>query len=252
MKYSVIFIIAIIIASCNAEKREVISEEPIPEIESIDSLVELADSLRVKSEFVDSITPLISESIKDLHGQLMYANEQKQLLEDQLDRGQYVKAMWSEPKKDDTIVASLINKVRKYEKEIADLRRRIYIDSILHSKYIGKSIDKTIINDKPGLNSLLVELDADGANTDRVGVYLIPYSSKAKRKLMQYEVGCDYKNITELQGKPAGYYNGVYFFNDVEEGKYIIKVCTYYGNYKVIKRLEGEQLVRMQLAPPVQ
>lgn len=242
---------------CKASKREeAIEPKVIAQADAsakIDSLLVLSDSVMDKYSFVDSVAPIITEAVLMLQDKLSFANNQKRILEDQLEKGQRVNAMYVAPDKrrDEAEISSLMDKIRKYEIEISDLRRRLYLDSILHSKYIGKSIEKTIITDKPGLNSLLVDIDAEGENIDNLDVYLIPYSKKAKRQ-MEYQISCDYQGISSLNGKQAGHYDGVFFFNDVEPGKYIIKVCTYYGNYKVIHRQQGEQLVKMQLAPPVQ
>lgn len=101
----------------------------------------------------------------------------------------------------------------------------------------------------PDETSLVVNLD--GKIPDNVTLYLIPYSKRIK-KLMVYEASCDESIILKNDFKTAKYYNGLYFFNSVPPGKYLIKICTYYGNYKLITKSQGKDIVKMEVAPPIQ
>lgn len=101
----------------------------------------------------------------------------------------------------------------------------------------------------PDENSIVLDLDGGGIITpDNLTIYLIPYSRKVK-KHMAYEASCA---LGLSENKAATYYKGLYFFNDVEKGKYLIKICTYYGNYKVIKKENGKYNIKMQISPPIQ
>lgn len=70
---------------------------------------------------------------------------------------------------------------------------------------------------------------------------------------MRYDLVCDMIELNKFNPRLAMTYEGQYFFNDLPPGKYLIKVCSYYGNYKVIEReKETYQEVVMQVAPPIQ
>ena len=63
---------------------------------------------------------------------------------------------------------------------------------------------------------------------------------------------CQVKDLNSLGAIQAKFYQGVYFFNDVPTGKYLIKVCALYGDWVEVKRKDGYQTVAMKVAPPIQ
>jgi len=58
--------------------------------------------------------------------------------------------------------------------------------------------------------------------------------------------------IVLLDAKEASYYKGQYFFNDIEPGEYLIKVCALYGNWMVINKKDYKQEIEMLMSPPIQ
>jgi len=63
---------------------------------------------------------------------------------------------------------------------------------------------------------------------------------------------CQLKDLNSLGAVQAKSYKGVYFFNDVPVGKYLIKVCALYGDWVEVKRKDEHQTVAMKVAPPIQ
>ena len=110
---------------------------------------------------------------------------------------------------------------------------------------------------KPNDKSLVIELDkrikGDGDISDQgISVYIMKYTREVKKKFKEYG-NCALSDINSVEAKQAYYYGGLYFFNDVPPGKYLIKVCALYGNWIVINReKETEQKIKMQVSPPIQ
>lgn len=102
----------------------------------------------------------------------------------------------------------------------------------------------------PDENSIVINIDGRSKRgnipTDNLTIYLIPYSNEVKH-MKGYDSSCNSVVATE-----AKYYNGLYFFNSVQPGKYLIKVCTYMGDWKLIKKDRGKQNITMQVSPPIQ
>lgn len=106
-----------------------------------------------------------------------------------------------------------------------------------------------IETEKPNDNAIVINLDGGGVMVPKnLSIYIIPYNKITKRYMI-YEASCD---ATVTSYRAASYYNGVYFLNDIAPGKYIVKICTYYGNYKVIKKDEGKLVFSMSVSPPLQ
>ena len=52
--------------------------------------------------------------------------------------------------------------------------------------------------------------------------------------------------------KKASYYEGQYFYNDIPEGEYLIKICSYYGSSKTINwKGKMQKPITLPLKPPV-
>ena len=52
--------------------------------------------------------------------------------------------------------------------------------------------------------------------------------------------------------KMARFKDGVYKFYDVQPGKYLVKICTYYGGYySLTKSAPGNQEVKYEASPPI-
>lgn len=87
-------------------------------------------------------------------------------------------------------------------------------------------------------------------------IYLIPYNKANKRIIADaklYEIRCDEYNLTKAVGyKMARYYKGSYVFASVSPGKYLVKICTYYGGFYTYNKTTGntEEFV-WDASPPI-
>jgi hypothetical protein len=247
-----LFITAAIFMSCNSN-----SIERSYEHKSADSLIAKADSINEKIASIDSFA-MIVYSIKNKINRL---EKEKLELQSQVNQAT---VYYPEIKKEDYVyddrdsrIKNLSALISQYEKEINSLKRKLVMDSVYHSRTETHNIERneTLI-EKPNDNSLIVELDRKMRNNQEIplqgiDVFIIPYSKKIK-KLMQYDIYCEMRDIKSMNARQAGYYEGNYFFNDIPPGKYLIKVCYYYGGYKLIERVSGYQVVAMKVAPPIQ
>lgn len=194
---------------------------------------------------LDSLKPVVAQTIS----KIKYYESQKQQYQKQVDNIQ----PFSLAKNYDNsyLLDSLKRKLSEANNEIARLKSELnYIAKARNVRPRIIEYDHPAI-EVPGDNSVVVSLDGSSRKgeifvPDNLTVYLIPYEKRLK-KLMSYDSSCE-----ELSGQIAKYYKGVYFFNDVEPGKYIIKVCTYMGNYKLIDKQDGKLSLTMQVAPPIQ
>ena len=111
-------------------------------------------------------------------------------------------------------------------------------------------------------NSLKLNLYYGSTKKDRVEVpgnlkiYIIPYSSANKaiiRDAKVYEINCDQNNLNKAVGyRIAKYKNGHYIFPNLPAGKYLIKICTYYGGYyNYTKKSTGNPTLNWNASPPI-
>ncbi|MGE5106546.1 MAG: hypothetical protein ACM3H8_03315 [Sphingobacteriales bacterium] len=87
-------------------------------------------------------------------------------------------------------------------------------------------------------------------------LYLIPYNSNNRKIIADaklYEIRCDEYNLTKATGyKLARYYKGAYVFSSVAPGKYLVKICTYYGGYYTYtKNSSGTEEFEWDASPPI-
>jgi len=68
-----------------------------------------------------------------------------------------------------------------------------------------------------------------------------------------YEINCDEINLKKAdKRKTAIFSNGYYYFPDVDAGKYLIKICTYYGGfYTYSKQSSGMETLTWDASPPI-
>ena len=90
-----------------------------------------------------------------------------------------------------------------------------------------------------------------GALEQGASVWIMESNRKSKRIMKGY-YNCQVKDLNSLGAVQAKFYKGTYFFNDVPEGKYLIKVCALYGDWVEVKRKDEYQTVAMKVAPPIQ
>lgn len=210
---------------------------------SIGSL-NLRDSLSASIDALDSLKPVVAEIKAQLqeHERLKAEYENKEAV------------IIRETKFDSSEVAALRIKLNQANNEIARLRGDLA--SIERKRNISPVVDTYAVMVQPRIetpdeNAIIITLDGRSKRrgdlpTDNLVVCLIPYSNKVKH-MMSYDSSCN-----EFYSEVANYYNGVYFFNDVPEGKYIIKVCTYMGDWRKIKKDRGRYNLTMQISPPIQ
>ena len=240
----------IFLASCGANNS---NSTKTHKPSTVDSLIKTSDSVNdalrdMKSDMAQAISfakKIVSlKKEKELYEQpVVYADK-------------YSDAYYLPSDDKDKKIRELTEQILFYERENARLRKRIEADSLIKYGKI-KPMPDYIESDppKPDGKSLIVNLDkrmrGDGDISDTAAsVYRIPYSKKIK-KYMRYDIYC--AGVDLSNAKQAYYYGGLYFFNDVPPGEYLIKVCAYYGNYKKIKReTDGYQMVTMQMSPPIQ
>jgi hypothetical protein len=86
-------------------------------------------------------------------------------------------------------------------------------------------------------------------------IYLIPYENNSGiiKKAKVYEINCDEADLKKASNyKVAVYYNGYYYFSNVDAGKYFIKICTYYGGfYNYTKRSGSMETLNWDASPPI-
>lgn len=248
MKY--LYLIFILVA-CNSS-----SEKAAPANDSrIDSLKLMANNV---TDGLQSLDSLATQSINEVRGQIAKLKQENYVLRTKTNEPVYqeLSTEYAELKKDDRdkTIQDLNKMLLAYKEENARLKKRIYNDSVSKTN-VDRVVGKAEV-EKPNDKSLVVTLDkrikGDGEISDQgISVYIMPYNKKSK-KLMHYDQSCPIWDLNSLSAIKAGYFNGLYFFNNVVPGKYIIKVCSYYGNYMVVEREDNYQSIAMKVSPPIQ
>jgi len=216
----------------------------------IDSLIETSDSINhalydMKSDMAQAISYV--KKVNSLK------KEKAEIESGVIYRDAY--AMQYEPSDEkDKKIRELTEKILSYEREISRLKRKISADS---SAKLSKSDFYDIVpEEKPNDKSLVITLNkkirGDGEISETgVSVWIMKYSKKAKKTFKGYD-NCQQKDLNLLDAKEAGYYKGQYFFNDIEPGEYLIKVCALYGNWMVINKKDYKQEIEILMSPPIQ
>ena len=243
----IIPILFILLWSCNSEEARPVE---VAETVSFDSLMVNADSANQElRDFKVSLAQTVSQ-IKEL-------NSRKGEVFNKISSNPvYMDALTFDRVIDTGDYNELRNKLREYETEIARLKKKIYTDSVYHSKVDRVPNSVTYEPEKPNDKSLIIELDrklrGDGDISEQgVSVWIMKYTKKAKKLFKGYD-NCQSKDLNLLDAKEASYYRGQYFFNDIEPGEYLIKVCALYGNWMVINKRDYKQEIEMLMSPPIQ
>ena len=238
--------------ACNSSYEKanpiIISNKPIN-----DSLSLIVDSLK---EWTEDISSVSSYAINAQARIKQLESEKKQV---QFEIGEQptslaMQANDYKPSDDkDKRIYELTQKLRAYEREIAVLKNRLFYDSM---GKVSKNYDVVPNEEKPNDKSLVVilnkKLRGDGDISEQgVSVWIMKYTKKAKKAFKGYD-NCQQKDLNLLDAKEASYYRGQYFFNDIEPGEYLIKVCALYGNWMVINKKDYKQEIEMLMSPPIQ
>src|SRR6187402_2589999 len=226
--------------ACNSSSEKastiVVSEQPLN-----DSISLIVDSLK---EWSENISDISSYAIK-AQARIKQLEKEKQATEKEIEV--YPMAMMSEDYKTDDrdrVIAELRKKVYDYENQIASLKNQLFREQVKVDRVPNK-----IEIEKPNDKSLVITLM--GALEQGASVWIMESNRKSK-KIMKGYYNCQVKDLNSLGAIQAKFYHGVYFFNDVPEGKYLIKVCALYGDWVEVKRKDGYQTVAMKVAPPIQ
>jgi len=235
------YLILLIFISCNSSME---TKEPVmtsPNNSLSDSVGIALDSLKM------SIVDLseLSDFAKDAQAKIKRLEKEKQATEKEIEV--YPMAMMSDDYKSDDrdkIIAELRKKVYDYENQIAVLKNQLFREQVKVDRVPNK-----IEIEKPNDKSLIITLS--GVLEQGASVWIMESNRKSKRIMKGY-YNCQVKDLNSLGAIQARFYHGVYFFNDVPTGKYLIKVCALYGDWVEVKRKDGYQTVAMKVAPPIQ
>jgi len=111
----------------------------------------------------------------------------------------------------------------------------------------------------PNANSLLLSFGTSSKNknasTENLTIYLIPVKDNKRilNDIKSYDIFCSGIDINKSSGiRKASNYGGQYFYNNVSEGEYLVKICSYYGGYKIIKRTKGKQTIVLPITSTAQ
>ena len=246
--------ILLLFVACNSssEKASPITASDKPLTDSISLIV---DSLKEWTEDISSVSNYAIYA----QAKIKQLENRKQIAEVELKSSPvYMDAMQSnrdyEPTDDkDKRIYELTQKVREYEREIAKLKNRLFYDSMNH---VSQNYDQVPNEIKPDDKSLVITLNkklrGDGDISEQgVSVWIMKYTKKAKKQFKGYE-NCQLKDLNLLDAKEASYYKGQYFFNDIEPGEYLVKVCALYGNWMVINKKDYKQEIEILISPPIQ
>jgi len=243
--------ILLLFVACNSGSEKAspitVSNQPIN-----DSLSLIVDSLKEWTEDISSVSNYAIKAqarIKELEQKKSVAQSEIEPVYLAMQSNDY------KPSDDkDKRIYELTQKVMEYEKEISKLKNRLFYDSMMR---VGKIEYDRVPNElKPNDKSLIVTLNkklrGDGDISEQgISVWIMKYTKDAKKAFKGYD-NCQQKDLNLLNAKEANYYQGQYFFNDIEPGKYLIKVCALFGNWMVINKKDYKQEIEMLMSPPIQ
>jgi len=232
-----LFLLAFV--SCNSNQEKAI---PVTANAHDSSIQLMIDSISLNVDSIGTMTETVQNKVARLERE--NANLSKDLGEKS---PTYMAIRYDTSKSSEPRTIDYGKRIEELERENARLRKRIATDSTYIARMNKEGVPITYEPEKPKDNSLIVQ----PVPSNNIDVYLIPYSRKAKKKFMVYEAACDLSLINDFGGKLAGNYKGQHFFNDVKPGRYIVKFCTYFGNFKEIEKTNEKQFITLQTSPPI-
>lgn len=245
----------LLLMACNSSSEKAspvhVNEQPLN-----DSISLIVDSLKEWSENISDITSYTIQA----NSEIKKLRQENKELADKAGEVVPLAMMYSVPSDvKDKQIRDLVTERNFLRTENTRLKNIIYSDSVYRTRpFIGKKLQDIEYGGplKPDDNSLVISLDkkirGDGEIDDRgITVYIMPYTKKVKKAFKEYG-NCDMSKLTGLDAKQAQYYQGQYFFNGIEPGEYLIKVCALWGDYKKIDYKGGYQVIAMKVAPPIQ
>ena len=243
------YLILLIFISCNSEMERKETAHPI-NVEIVDSMSVAFDSLKddLKSFYQ------VSDYAQAAQLRIKQLEKDKNKVEEQVKDPVYLDALQYLPSDEkDKKIYELTQKVMAYEREISKLKNRLFYDSVAR---VSKNYDIVPNEEKPNDKSLVITLNktlrGDGEISEQgVSVWIMKYNKRSKKIFKGYD-NCQQKDLNLLDAKEASYYKGQYFFNDIEPGEYLIKVCALYGNWMVINKKDYKQEIKMLMSPPIQ
>ena len=236
-KYLPIFLLFACNSSSEKASEIIVSSQPLS-----DSISLIVDSLK---EWTQDISDISSYAIK-AQARIKQLEKEKGNIEDLINNTvpsvAYSQNYQSDDK--DRIIQDLRERLRAKENEIATLKNQLF-----RSEVKVDIVPNKIEIEKPNDKSLVISLS--GMLEQGASVWIMESNRKSK-KIMKGYYNCQLKDLNSLGAIQAKFYKGTYFFNDVPEGKYLIKVCALYGDWVEIKRKDEHQTVAMKVAPPIQ
>lgn len=229
-----------------------------------DSISQLFDkSMRV----MDSLIPSAKETVAKLY----YYDSLSQAYKSQVDS---IKVASKDVVivVDSTEIVYLRDKLESTEREVTKLKLnltamigKVKADSMIIERFRRPVVitpPLTVKKEEPvdtiDSNSIVISINPVSRKKDTIPlpsnlvIYLIPVA-KGINKLAVYDLSCDESLIRRFSGyKLATYSKGGYFFPNVLPGKYLVKVCYYYGDFKYVTKGIDKLTVSLQLSPPIQ
>ena len=253
MKYILPFFIFFF--SCNSDRSDYKLDE---EVFYIDSLNIMADST---NEGLRDVLSDLYVTKKQVQAQIAKFSQENKSLSKTVyyDQPMALSYEYSPSDDKDKQIRELIAELSTLKKENTRLKKIISADSAIkygNVKPMPDYIDQVPNEEKPNDKSLVITLNrklrGDGDISEQgISVWIMKYTKKAKKTFKSYE-SCQQKDLNLLDAKEANYYRGQYFFNDIEPGEYLIKVCALYGNWMVINKKDYKQEIEILMSPPIQ
>ena len=240
-----ILFLLVVFASCNSDR----TAYKVEEVFNSDSLLNMADST---NEGLRDVLSDLYVTKKQVQAQIAKFSQENKSLSKTVyyDQPTALSYEYSPTDEKDRQIRDLIAELAALKKENTRLKK-----IIADTASISKNYD-IVPEEKPNDKSLVITLNkrirGDGEISENgVSVWIMKYTKKAKKAFKGYD-NCQQKDLNLLDAKEANYYKGQYFFNDIEPGEYLIKVCALYGNWVKINKEDRKQEIEILMSPPIQ